>query len=135
MSVAAITPSRDRALYSTSGSYVEIAAPGGAGSTGASAEQVWQMAPNRTDLINAPARLAPAFNRYDSLGISGTSMASPHVAALAALLYSQGVTRPSSIEAAIRRFAVDLGPQGKDDEFGYGLIDARATLRGLGVAR
>ena len=62
-------------------------------------------------------------------------MASPHVAALAALLYSQGITRPSSIEAAIRRFARDLGPSGRDDEFGFGLIDARAALRGMGVAK
>jgi serine protease len=135
MAVAAVGPSRDRAVFSTSGSYVEIAAPGGAGSGSPSSEQVWQIAPNRVDLINAPARLAPAFNRSQNLGISGTSMASPHVAALAALLYAQGITRPASIEAAIRRFAVDRGPAGKDDEYGYGLIDARATLRGLGVTR
>jgi hypothetical protein len=35
----------------------------------------------------------------------------------------------------LKRFAVDLGPTGRDNEFGFGLIDARATLRGLGVAR
>ena len=135
MAVAAVTPSRARAAYSTSGSYVEIAAPGGGGGTASSAEQVWQIAPDQVDLINAPIRLAPAFNRSQNYGISGTSMASPHVAAVAALLYSQGITRPSSIEAAIRRYAVDLGPSGRDDEYGFGLIDARAALRGMGVAR
>jgi serine protease len=135
MSVAAVNPSRERAAYSTSGSYVEIAAPGGGGSTGPTTDQVWQMGPHPVDLINAPLREAPAFNRYLGMPSSGTSMASPHVAALAALLYTQGVTRPSAIEAAIRKFAIDLGPAGRDDEFGHGLIDARATLRGLGVAR
>jgi serine protease len=62
-------------------------------------------------------------------------MAAPHVTALAALLHSQGITKPSAIEAAIKRFARDLGTPGRDDEYGAGLIDARATLRGLGVAR
>jgi serine protease len=62
-------------------------------------------------------------------------MASPHVAAVAALLYSQGITNPAAIEAAIKRFARDLGAPGRDDEFGYGLIDARASLRGFGVGR
>jgi serine protease len=62
-------------------------------------------------------------------------MASPHVAAVAALLYSQGITNPAAIEAAIKRFARDLGAPGRDDEFGYGLVDARASLRGFGVAR
>ena len=45
---------------------------------------------------------------------------------LPALLYAQGITNPAAIEAAIKRFAVDLGAPGRDDEFGYGLIDARA---------
>ena len=62
-------------------------------------------------------------------------MASPHVAGAAALLYSQGITDPAAIEAALERFAVDLGTAGRDPEFGYGLIDVRAALRGLGLAR
>jgi serine protease len=135
MAVAAVTPSRERALYSNTGAYIEIAAPGGAGSFGSAAERVWQTGPDQSDLLLAPARLAPAFNRSQDLGFSGTSMAAPHVTALAALLYSQGVTNPAAIEAAIKRFAIDLGPAGRDDEYGAGLIDARATLRGLGVAR
>ena len=62
-------------------------------------------------------------------------MASPHVAGVAALMYSQGISDPAAIENALKRFAVDLGPQGRDYQFGYGLIDARASLRGMGVAR
>ncbi len=135
VAVAALTPSRARALYSNTGSYIEIAAPGGAGSLGSAAEQIWQIGPNQIDLLLAPVRFSPAFSRYQNFPNAGTSMASPHVAALAALLYSQGITRPASIEAAIKRFAQDLGTPGRDDEFGHGLIDARATLRGLGVTR
>ena len=111
MAVAAVTPSRDRALYSTTGSYIEIAAPGGAGSFGSSSEQVWQLGPNQGDLLLAPARLAPAFNRSQNLAFAGTSMAAPHVAALAALLNAQGITSPAAIEAAIKRFAQRSWPE------------------------
>jgi len=45
------------------------------------------------------------------------------------------VTRPAAIEAAIRRFATDLGTAGRDNDYGFGLIHARNTLRGLGAAR
>ena len=62
-------------------------------------------------------------------------MAAPHVSGLAALLYDQGITSPVAIEAALKKFAMDKGAPGRDDEFGHGLVDARSTLRGLGLAR
>ena len=35
----------------------------------------------------------------------------------------------------MKQFATDLGPAGRDNEYGDGLINPRATLRGLGLAR
>lgn len=134
VSVAAVGPSLRRALYSNTGGYIEIAAPGGSGVVTA-ADQVWQMVPSPAALDVFPFRSAPAFDRYEEGFKFGTSMAAPHVAAVAALLYSQGIRNPAAIEAAIKRFARDLGAPGRDDEFGYGLIDARASLRGFGVGR
>jgi subtilisin family serine protease len=60
---------------------------------------------------------------------SGTSMATPHVAALAGLILSAhaGET-PDQVEATIRSTAVDLGPAGWDVDFGYGRIDAAAAV-------
>jgi hypothetical protein len=62
-------------------------------------------------------------------------MATAHVSGLAALLHEQGITKPAAIEAAMKRSATDLGPQGRDDQYGHGLINARGALRGLGIVR
>ena len=60
-------------------------------------------------------------------------MAAPHVAGLAALLYTQGINSPSAIEEAIKRFARPI--DARADECGAGLIDPRRALRGFGLAR
>jgi serine protease len=62
-------------------------------------------------------------------------MATPHVTATAALLFSQGVKNPAAIEALIKATAKDIGAPGRDNEFGFGLIQPRAALRGFGVAK
>jgi serine protease len=51
------------------------------------------------------------------------------------MLYQQGITKPAAIEAALKRSATDLGPAGRDDQYGYGMINARAAVRGLGIIR
>jgi serine protease len=131
VAVGAVNRRLARASYSSFGSYVELVAPGGG--DGPQADEIWQMGPMQSDLRFA--LLSPRFDRSQSFGIRGTSMAAPHVAGVAALLYSQGITNPAAIEAALKRFARDLGPPGPDPEYGAGLVDARAALRGLGVAK
>jgi len=56
--------------------------------------------------------------------LSGTSMSVPHVSALAALLASTGISDPDAKRSWIRGTAIDLGPSGTDNEYGYGRIDA-----------
>ena len=65
--------------------------------------------------------------------MQGTSMATPHISGVAALLYSQGIRSPLAIEEAIKKFARPLGLRA--DECGAGLVDARRALRGLGLTR
>jgi serine protease len=64
---------------------------------------------------------------YDSW--SGTSMATPHVAAVAALVWSQnpGWTNAQVVQA-LEASAEDLGDPGRDDSYGWGLVQARAAL-------
>jgi len=134
MSVGAVGRSRRRAWYSNTGSHIEIAAPGGDDRDGSLNGMVYQV--GLLDSDHDPETIVvPHFDRFYDQAAEGTSMAAPHVAGLAALLYAQGITNPAAIEAAIKRFAIDLGPPGPDPEYGSGLIDARAALRGLGVAR
>lgn len=53
---------------------------------------------------------------------SGTSMASPHVAAIiAAALYDSGLPKEALLES-LEASAVDLGEEGFDPVFGYGLV-------------
>lgn len=59
----------------------------------------------------------------------GTSMATPHVAGVAALLVSQGVSSPERVRQLLRTTARDLGDPGFDNYFGYGLVDAYAALQ------
>jgi thermitase len=59
---------------------------------------------------------------------SGTSMASPHVAALAGLLASQDRSA-TEIRRRIQGTATDIGPEGKDKYFGSGLINANKAVR------
>ena len=63
-------------------------------------------------------------------------MASPHVAATAALIMSQspGIS-PAAVETLIEHSAKDVGTAGRDDQYGYGLLQAAAALRGEGIVK
>lgn len=62
----------------------------------------------------------------------GTSMAAPHVSAVAALVIASGVIgrrpSPAAVEARLERTARDLGPPGYDARYGSGLLDAGAAV-------
>jgi len=132
--VAAVGQTSQRAYYSTTGSFVEIAAPGGDARAGGAAAAIYQAGIFFSD-FNPALVILPRFDRYADTGLQGTSMASPHVAGLAALLMSQGVTAPAAVEALIVATAKDLGDKGRDNSFGAGLIQPRSALRGYGVVK
>jgi serine protease len=142
VSVAAIDRNRGHASYSTAGPYVELAAPGGDGITSGFTvvgSRVFQQTLDfdfTETYLRPPSQYGPPrFDVFGYFGVAGTSMATPHVAGAAAILMQQGITSPAAIEDALKRTAVDLGAPGKDDFFGYGLINVRAAMFGIGAAK
>ena len=102
VSVAATGPKGLRAEFSNINADVEVAAPG-------------------VDILS----LAPG-NKYRLM--SGTSMAAPHVAGAAALLWQ---AHPSDDAAQLRarldHTVRDAGKRGRDPEYGFGVLDLAAA--------
>ncbi|MDP1662604.1 MAG: S8 family serine peptidase [Phycisphaerales bacterium] len=65
--------------------------------------------------------------------LNGTSMASPHVAGVATLLagLNGGQFTAAQIRTAMEQTATDLGDTGRDNLFGYGLVNASAAMAAL----
>ena len=139
IAVGAVDGRKQRAPYSNFGSALDLVAPGGnldRDDTGPGLRP-----DGRPDGIlqqTFDPDTAAFFGRYDDFAyffVVGTSQACPHVAALAALLYHQGITSPAAIQKAIESTAEDLGAPGRDDTFGHGLLRPAAALTGLGLNR
>ncbi|RUS48749.1 peptidase S8 [Cohnella sp. AR92] len=101
--VAATNQDESKAEYSNFGDYIDVAAPG-----------------------TSIASTYPG-SRYAAL--SGTSMASPHVSALASLVRAANPSLTNEqVMELLRSTAKDLGAKGKDADFGYGQIDVNAAV-------
>lgn len=134
VSVGAVGRTLQRSFYSTTGSQLEVVAPGGDIRAGGPEGGIWQPTLRFADM-NPATIVFPRFDRYEETVYQGTSMATPHVSGLAAMLVAQGIRRPADIETIITRTARDLGSAGRDNEYGFGLIQPRNALLGMGIRR
>jgi len=101
--VAATDNYQQRAPFSNYGDYIDVAAPG--------------------------VSIASTYLDNQYAALSGTSMASPHVAALAALIRSVNpLLKNTEVMDIMRNTAIDLGEHGKDTQFGYGQINVEQAL-------
>jgi subtilisin family serine protease len=70
---------------------------------------------------------------------NGTSMATPHVSAVAALVWSYfPACTGAQIRTSLDNSALDLGPAGRDTKYGFGLVQAKAAydrIKSLGCGR
>jgi serine protease len=121
IAVAATQFDEQTTFYSNWGREIDVAAPGGN-------TRVDQNRDGLPDGVLQNTIVAGDPQRSDYLLFMGTSMASPHVAGVAALLVSQGVTRPQAIERVLEKTA-RVPPSGKRGErYGAGIVDAGAAL-------
>lgn len=110
--VGAIDQKGLKAPFSSYGDFVDIAAPG---------VEIWSTLPPLRSLDSPHLGYGPA---------SGTSMASPFVAAAAALLAGRHADwTPAQIEERLLSTAIDAGKRGRDDLYGEGILNLYAALR------
>ena len=87
-------------------------------------------------LLKSNARTLTLSTWADDYGVlSGTSMATPHVTGVAALLWTLAPSATASqIHDAITSTAHDLGQPGYDPLYGFGLVDALAAAKQIAPA-
>jgi subtilisin len=102
IAVAATTSGDVRASFSSTGSTVELAAPG--------------------------SGISSTVRNGGYASYSGTSMACPHVVGAAAQVIAAGVSDPADVRQVLAATAIDLGTTGGDTWYGFGLVDVPAAV-------
>jgi serine protease len=122
IAVAATQYDEATTFYSNFGKEIAIAAPGGNTRVDQDGDGMPDGVLQNTIAIGDPTR-------SDYYGFMGTSMASPHVAGVAALVISQGVSHPDAVQKVLEKSA--RSPQNRDldrERYGAGIVDAEAAV-------
>ncbi len=139
ISVGATTRDRCLADYSNGGARLSLVAPGGGQDSTFINDPSCQPGRNLPNIFQMtfPNPHKPASFGYPR-GWYGTSMATPHVAAVAALVIASGVLGPHpSPDRILRRLeqtATALGGSKPNKNYGYGLVNAGAATSPLVAA-
>lgn len=125
ISVSAVDFSSNLAHYSNFGDTIDIAAPGGDNTVDLNSDGFPDgVLSTIGDDTSSPIAMGYSFKQ-------GTSMAAPHVAGVAALMKAILPTMGSNaFESLLRSGSItnDLGSPGRDNNYGFGLIDAQKAV-------
>jgi serine protease len=125
LSVSAVDIKKDLAQYSNFGTTIDLAAPGGDNTADINADGF-------PDGVLSTCGTDPTgVIEFVYCFFQGTSMAAPHVAGVVALMKAiYPALTPGELDILLANGLIteDLGPAGRDDQFGHGLIDAFGAL-------
>jgi serine protease len=120
--------------YSSYGERLDLVAPGGGRDKSKAVTHDRRCQPNAQGYEIRQYSLLPGaadngnYRKFGIVGLKGTSMAAAHVSGVAAMVIAEGVCgshpAPSSVAKRLEDTAVDRGARGRDDLYGYGLLDA-----------
>ena len=132
MSVGATTENGCVADYSNAGAGLDIVAPGGgADSLDTGEARCGVRGAAQRNIVQQTFRGTAVSVFGTPLDYEGTSMATPHVTATAALVIATGVLgsnpSPARLESRLMSKSRDLGERGRDSYYGAGLLDAAAA--------
>jgi serine protease len=135
LSVGATTESGCLAGYSNSGDGIDLVAPGGGRDAGLPGDPACEAGRLGRPIYQITIR-GPKVSDFGIVDdYIGTSMATAHVSAAAALVIASGVVgaapKPAAVQRRLERTSRDLGLPGYDARYGWGLVNAGiATSRG-----
>ncbi len=120
ITVAALNPQNEKATFSNWGTPVDVIAPG---------EDILSLRAQGT-FNNYSSNFVPLSNpNAQYIRLSGTSMATPHVTGLVALILAKNPAyTPEKVKSILKNTTTDLFAQDFDVDSGYGLVDAFTAL-------
>lgn len=127
IAVSALGPSGKLAPYSSWGPQVALSAPGGDKTQGEQAgilQNTFLRMPGGADEPGSASAAGAQVDDY--YWFQGTSMATPHVAGVAALVSSLGIRDPEEVRAVLLKSA---RPRGPSEKYGAGELNAAAAVR------
>lgn len=128
VSVSAVGQNLTLAPYSSYGQYVDVAAPGGDTSRDDDGDGF------SDGILSTLGKESNNGIEHTYVFYQGTSMACPHVAGVAALMKGlDGNMTPDAFDSYIQNFAIvnDIGASGRDDFYGFGVIDALKAVQAV----